>query len=185
MIAKPWLHLKKRGFFDVKKGLFNGEKGAFFPSPLPFCDDGIKNFNSPLPLSDDFQCLHSKIIRRLSFGDRYLFRAILPCPMMPAAKVLSLWSLHHLPAGRPAEIRFHIHSGFVSCFRREEKPPQRPFPHYRNGLFFCFIECERHGDKVSKSGENIRESSCTSLNFFRHSSCPDWACCLFRAMIFL
>ena len=91
----------------VKKGLFNGEKGAFFQSPLPFCDDGIKNFNSPLPLSDDFQCLHSRIIRRLSFGDRYLFRAILPCPMMPAAKVLSLWSLHHYSARRPAEIRFH------------------------------------------------------------------------------
>jgi len=117
-----------------KKGLFNCEKGAFFPSPLPFCDDGIKNFNFPLPLSDDFQCLHSRIIRRLSFGDRYLFRAILPCPMMPAAKVLSLWSLHHYSAGRPAEIRFHIHSAFVSCFRRGEKPPQRPFPHYRNAI---------------------------------------------------
>ena len=139
----------------AKKGLFNGKKGAFFPSPLPFCDDGIKNFNSPLPLSDDFQCFHSRIIRRLSFGDRYLFRAIRPCPMMPAAKVLSLWSLHHYSARRPAEIRFHIHSGFVVILWRGEKPPQTPFPHYRNGLFFCFIECERHGDKVSKSGENI------------------------------
>ena len=109
-----------------KKGLFNGKKGAFFPSPLPFCDDGIKKCNSPLPLSDDFQCFHSRIIRRLSFGDRYLFRAILPCPMMPAAKVLSLWSLHHLPAGRPAEIRFHIHSAFVVILWRGEKPPQRP-----------------------------------------------------------
>lgn len=76
-------------------------------------------------------------------------------------------------------------SGFVVISWRGEKPPQTPFPHYRNALFFCFIECERHGDKVSKSGENIRESSCTSLNFFRHSSCPDWAYCLFRAMIFL
>lgn len=152
---KGLFHSKKRGFFDAKKGLFNGKKGAFFPSPLPFCDDGIKKCNSPLPLSDDFQCLHSRIIHRLSFGDRYLFRAILPCPMMPAAKVLSLWSLHHYSARRPAEIRFHIHSGFVSCFRRGKKPPQRPFPHYRNALFFCFIECERHGDKVSKSGENI------------------------------
>ena len=76
-------------------------------------------------------------------------------------------------------------SGFVVISWRGEKSPQTPFPHYRNGLFFCFIECERHGDKVSKSGENIRESSCTSLNFFRHSSCPDWAYCLFRAMIFL
>ena len=134
-IAKPWLHLKKRGFFIAKKGLFNGKKGAFLPSPLPFCDDGIKNFNSPLPLSDDFQCLHSRIIRRLSFGDWYLFQAILPCPMMPAAKVLSLWSLHHYSARRIAEIRFHIHSGFVSCFRREEKSPQRPSSLYSS---LCF-----------------------------------------------
>ncbi len=112
----------------AKKGLFNGEKGAFFPSPLPFCDDGIKNFNSPLPLSDDFQCLHSRIIRRLSFGDRYLFRAILPCPMMPAAKVLSLWSPHHLPARRPAEIRFHIHSALFPVSGEGKSRRKGPFP---------------------------------------------------------
>ncbi len=111
----------------VKKGLFNGEKGAFFPSPLPFCDDGIKKCNSPLPLSDDFQCLHSRIIRRLSFGDRYLFRAILPCPMMPAAKVLSLWSPHHYSAGRPAEIRFHCRPVLFPVSGERKSRRKRPF----------------------------------------------------------
>ena len=168
-----------------KKPLFYIQKGAFFSSPLPFCDDGIKNFNSPLPLSDDFQCLHSRIIRRLSFGDRYLFRAILPCPMMPAAKVLSLWSLHHLPARRPAEIRFHCCPVLFPVSGEGKSRRKGPFRITETACSFALSNANGHGDKVSKSGENIRESSCTSLNFFRHSSCPDWAYCLFRAMIFL
>ena len=111
----------------AKKGLFNGEKGAFFPSPLPFCNDKIKNFNSPLPLSDDFQCFHSRIIRRLSFGERYLFHAILPCPMMPAAKVLSLWSLHHYSARRIAEIRFHCCPVLLLFHGEGKSRRKRPF----------------------------------------------------------
>ena len=117
----------KSPFFIFKKGLFYPEKTLFFSSPLPFCNDRIKNFNSPLPLSDDFQCLHSRIIHRLSFGDRYLFRAILPCPMMPAAKVLSLWSLHHYSARRPAEIRFHCRPVLLLFYGERKSRRKGPF----------------------------------------------------------
>ena len=145
----------KKGLFRCKKGAFSMQKRGFFPISPPVLRRWDKEFQLSPAFVRWFPMPSFENNTSAFFWGSVSFSCNSSLPDDAGCKSAFFMESASSPGRAACRNSISLLSGFVVILWRGEKSPQRPFSLYRNTLFFCFIECERHGDKVSKSGENI------------------------------